>query len=94
MSRPPVRDSEKLKQFLADEARDIYYVDMLLERTKAAGQGKVVQSASGNAYNVTFARERVVIEHHYLRDWKPLYVPHDDFIVALLHQRARLTQPG
>jgi ethanolamine utilization microcompartment shell protein EutL len=38
----------------ADEANEVGYVDVLLARAEAAGQGKPAPSASGNAYNVVF----------------------------------------
>lgn len=90
MRQPSADELSKLRQFLADEARDRHYVDVLLARADAAGQGKPVPSASGNAYNVTFDPEKIVIEHHYLKDWKPLYIPRDDFIVTLRQWRAQL----
>jgi hypothetical protein len=79
-------------QFLQEEAKDVGYVDLLLARADAAGHGKpkLVPSASGSAYNVTFGPQRIVIEHHYLTDWLPLYIPREDFIVTLRHWRAQL----
>lgn len=90
MSSPPVSNSPRLMQFLANEANEVGYVDVLLARAEAAGQGKPAPSASGNAYNVVFGPQRIAIEHHYLTDWQTLYIPRDDFIVALRRWRAQL----
>jgi hypothetical protein len=89
MSKLP-SEYPKLQQFLTDEVRDRQYVDLLLARAEAAGQDKSVPEASGNAYLVIFGRQRIVIEHHHLRDWQPLYVPREDFIMALRRWRAQL----
>lgn len=86
----PSGEHPEFKQFLAEEVRDRQYVDLLLARADAAGLGQVVPEASGNAYLVTFGHQRVVVEHHYLTDWKPLYIPREDFIVALRRWRAQL----
>lgn len=95
MSQPSAQ-SERLKQFLSEEARDKAYVDLLLARAKEASGGKPVQGASGNAYNVSFGRQRIVIEHHWLKGWHPVHLAREDFIVALQEWRAKLSQsePG
>jgi hypothetical protein len=77
-------------QFLAEEANEVGYVDLLLARAQAAGENKSVPSASGNAYNVVFGPQRIAIEHHFLTDWQTLYIPREDFIVTLRRWRARL----
>ncbi len=92
MTGPPVSNSPKLMQFLTDEAQDPHYVDLLLERATAAAQpDKVVQSASGDAYNVTFGAQRIIIEHHYLKDWR-VHIPREDFITTLRQWRTQLTR--
>jgi hypothetical protein len=91
MSKPPRPESPGLTQFLADDVRASYYADLLLERAEAAGQGKPAPSASGNAYNVTFGPEEVVIEHHHLEDWPPVRISRKDFVTALKNWRAQWT---
>jgi hypothetical protein len=92
MSKPS-NEHPGLTQFLADEVRDRSYVDMLLARAEAAGRGQPVPEASGNAYNVSFGRQRIVIEHHWLKNWPPVHLPREDFIVALQQWRAKLAHP-
>lgn len=89
MSKPSGDEPRGLTQFLADEVRDRHYTDLLLERAEAAGRGKPAPGASGNAYYVAFGPEEVVIEHHYLKDWRPLRVPRKDFVAALQSWRAQ-----
>jgi hypothetical protein len=92
MSKPSA-ERQRLEQFLADEVRDRQYVDALLTRAKAASQGKVVPELSGNDYLVVFGRESIVIEHHWLRNWAPVHLSCEDFILALQKWRAKLSQP-
>jgi hypothetical protein len=89
MSEPPAGASPALARFLAEEVRDPFYADLLLELAEAAGRGKSAPGASGNAYYVSFGPREVVIEHHYLADWLPLRIARDDFLLALRAWRAK-----
>jgi hypothetical protein len=90
VSKPSGNDSPGLAQFLAEEVREPYYADLLLERAEAAGQGKPAPNASGDAYNVTFGPQETVIEHHYLEGWRPVRVSHKDFVAAVRKRRREL----
>ncbi len=89
MPTPSNEEPSGLDRFLAEEVRDRYYADLLIERAKAAGQGKPTPGASGDAYYVSFHRDEVVIEHHYLEDWQPVHVPREEFIAALQRRRSK-----
>lgn len=89
MSKPPT-DADRLAQFLEDEVKQKFYADLLLERAQDAADGKPRDNASGNAYNVTFGLYKVVITHHFLRDWPPLQLAPRDFITKLQAWRRRL----
>ena len=89
MPKPPADDFPSLMRFIADEVRDQYYADVLLERAEAAGQGKPALNASGNSYNVTFGPAEVIIEHRYREDWRPLHVAREEFVAALQRWRSR-----
>jgi hypothetical protein len=89
MPNPPT-DQARLTQFLEDEVRDKSYADLLLDRSALAAGGRPQLNASGNAYNVDFGQDNVVITHHYLQDWPAVRLAPRDFIAALERRRARL----
>jgi hypothetical protein len=89
MADPIDEEPPGLARFLSDEVRDRYYADLLIERANAAGQGKHMPGASGDAYYVSFRPDEVVIEHHYREDWQPVHVPREAFVAALQRWKAR-----
>lgn len=84
------RQQPGLEQFLTEEVRSRDYADLLIRQASAAGAGAEVPAASGNAYNVAFDANEVVIEHHYRDDWPALRLSREDFIAALAQRRAAL----
>lgn len=89
MPKPPADDSLSLMRFIADEVRDRYYADLLIERAEAARQGKPAPNASGDSYNVTFGPAEIIIEHRYREEWRPLHVARKEFVAALQRWRSR-----
>ena len=90
MANPSDEEPSGLMRFLADEVRQRYYADLLLERAEGAGQGKPAPVASFNAFDVYFKPEEVVIKHRYFEDWIPVRLARDDFIAKLRSWRADL----
>ncbi|UVK85019.1 hypothetical protein LOY46_10170 [Pseudomonas sichuanensis] len=88
-STPPATHAG-LQQFL-DEEVTAAALAHLLEKALAARSNRLVEAYSGNAYQVAFEDDDVVIGHHYVKDWPAVRVPLDTFIKAL---QAWKEQPG
>jgi len=100
MPQPPRRSEEdenaRFSQFLTEEVRTAEYADLLYERAEAvqrakkANSGEAPPGASGDAYYVTFGRDEIIIEHHYLEDWPAIRVSYPRFLAALRDRRKQL----
>ncbi|HVJ33359.1 MAG TPA: hypothetical protein VND94_09595 [Terriglobia bacterium] len=99
MPQPPrASDDEdaRFSQFLTEEVRTVEYADLLRDRAEAVHRGKGTSDgeappgASGNAYYVTFGRDEIIIEHHYLGDWPAVRVAYPRFLAALSDRRKQL----
>lgn len=99
MPQPPrTSDDEdaRFSQFLTEEVRTAEYADLLRDRAEAVRRGKGASGgeappgASGNAYYVTFGRDEIIIEHHYLEDWPAIRVSYTRFLAALRDRRKQL----
>lgn len=80
-STPPVTHAG-LQQFL-DEEVTAAALAHLLEKALAARSNRLVEAYSGNAYQVAFEEDDVLVKHHYVKDWPAVRLPLATFIEAL-----------
>ncbi|MDH0731827.1 hypothetical protein N5F23_15110 [Pseudomonas sichuanensis] len=87
-SMPPATDAG-LQQFL-DEEVTAAALAHLLQKAQAARSNRLVEAFSGNAYQVAFKDDVVLIEHHYVKEWPAVRVSLARFIEALQARKEQL----
>ena len=82
-------DVAVLARFLTEEVRWPHYVDLLLDYAERAANG-TPDTATGNAYGVSFDGQTARIEHLFLLDQPVAEIPSDVFAETLRAWRMHL----